>query len=138
MKRKGRGLTIKINFTNRWLYTLIAIGILAAIAVGVYALAPGIAPNPGHTIADVAPPSPCSASQYLQFDGTNWKCATINTNYTETDPTIPSSLKNGVQCSVSLVNCGNIGMNNNCPGNKVMAGQAVSQWRCCDISVSCS
>jgi hypothetical protein len=32
-KRKG----IRINFTNRWLYTLIAILILAVIGVGVYA-----------------------------------------------------------------------------------------------------
>ena len=35
MKRKG--LTIKINLTNRWLYTLIALGVLIAVGVGVYA-----------------------------------------------------------------------------------------------------
>jgi len=85
--KKKRGIQIKINFTNRWLYTLIAIGILAIIGVGVYALTPGVAPNPGHLISEMAPPSPCPANQFLQFDGTNWKCAG------ETDPTVPAWAK---------------------------------------------
>ena len=42
---KKRGKSIKINLTNRWLYTLIAIGILAIIGVGVYAYSG----NVGHT-----------------------------------------------------------------------------------------
>jgi len=37
-KKRGRQINIKINLTNRWLYTLIAIGILAIISVGVYAI----------------------------------------------------------------------------------------------------
>lgn len=73
---KKRGLNIHVHFTNRWLYTLIAIGILAVIGIGVYALTPGVAPNPGHLISELAPPSPCTANQSLQFDGTNWKCVT--------------------------------------------------------------
>ena len=72
---KKRGLSIKINLTNRWLYTLIAIGILAIIGVGVYALTPGVAPNPGHLASDMAPPTPCAANQFLKFDGTNWVCS---------------------------------------------------------------
>jgi hypothetical protein len=35
--KKRKGVMIKIHLTNRWLYTLIAIGILALVGVGVYA-----------------------------------------------------------------------------------------------------
>lgn len=71
---KKRGFEIHIHLTNRWLYTLIAVGILAAIGIGVYALAPGIIPNPGHNISEVSIPSDCTSGQYLKYDGTNWKC----------------------------------------------------------------
>ena len=37
--KKKRGIEIKINLSKRWLYTLIVIGILAIIGVGVYAVA---------------------------------------------------------------------------------------------------
>ena len=74
--KKRRGLKINFHLSNRLSYTLIAIFILVAVGVGVYALTPGIAPNPGHLISETAPPSPCLANQFLQFDGTNWKCAT--------------------------------------------------------------
>ncbi len=37
--KKKRGIEIKINFSNRWLYTFIVIGILAFVSVGVYAVA---------------------------------------------------------------------------------------------------
>lgn len=75
MKKKGKEIQINIHLTNRWLYTLIAIGILAIIGVGVYALSPGVAPNPGHSISDVAPPSGCTANQVLQWTGSSWTCA---------------------------------------------------------------
>lgn len=89
MKKRGKGIKInlKINFTNRWLYTFIAIGILAIIGIGVYALSPGVAPNPGHLITDVAPPSGCSANQFLQWTGAAWTCATA------TDPAVMSWAK---------------------------------------------
>ncbi len=74
MKKKRGKSVIQINFSNRWLYTFMALGILAIISVGVYALTPGVTPNPGHLVSEMAPPSPCTANQVLQFDGTNWKC----------------------------------------------------------------
>jgi len=80
--KKKEGVTIKINLSNRWIYFLITLGILAIIGVGVYALTPGGNPsgtpsqNPGHLISIIDPPSPCTADQFLQFDGTNWKCTT--------------------------------------------------------------
>jgi hypothetical protein len=50
MKKRGRkGFSIKINFTNKWLYSLIAIFVFLIAGVVVYA----VAPNPGHTWAEV-------------------------------------------------------------------------------------
>jgi hypothetical protein len=72
--KKKRGL--KINLSNRLSYTLIAIFLLAAIGIGVYALAPGVIPNPGHNISEMSVPSPCVAGQVLSYDGTNWVCTT--------------------------------------------------------------
>ena len=69
-----RGFNIQINFTNRFLYTFVAFILLLIIGVGVFALTPGIAPNPGHLIDNVAPPSPCSSGQVLQWDGSGWTC----------------------------------------------------------------
>ncbi len=39
---------INIHLTDRWLYTFIAIGILALVAIGVYALAPSIDSSKGY------------------------------------------------------------------------------------------
>ena len=53
MKRERckRGIKVglvQINFSNRWLYTFITIGILMIISVGVYALAGGIDTSKGY------------------------------------------------------------------------------------------
>jgi hypothetical protein len=75
MKKRGRKVSIKINLTNRWLYTLIAIFVFLIAGIMVYALTPGVAPNPGHLASEMAPPTPCSSGQFLKFDGTNWICS---------------------------------------------------------------
>jgi hypothetical protein len=85
--KKGKKITIKINLTNKWLYTFIAIGIIAIIGVGVYAIAPGVVPDPGHNINDLSVPSSCAAGQFLQYNGANWVCAS------ETDPNVPAWAK---------------------------------------------
>lgn len=46
MKKKK---VIKINFSNKLFYTLIVLGILGIVAVGVYA----VAPNPGHSASEI-------------------------------------------------------------------------------------
>lgn len=73
---KKKGLTIKINFSNRWIYFLITLGIIAIVAVGVYALSPGMKPNPGHDINETAPPADCADGTYLQWTGSDWACQT--------------------------------------------------------------
>ena len=69
-----RFLNIHIKFTNRFLYTFIAFAIILIIGVTVFALTPGVAPNPGHLIDNVAPPSQCSSGQVLQWGGSSWSC----------------------------------------------------------------
>ena len=73
-----RGLNIQINFTNRFLYTFIAFILILIIGIGVFALTPGVAPNPGHLIDNVAPPANCQTNQVLQWDGIDWKCMDFN------------------------------------------------------------
>jgi hypothetical protein len=73
MKEKKR--MKKKHDSNRLIYFFVTLGILMAVAVGVYALTAGIKPNPGHTINELSPPIGCSAGQFLQFDGTNWTCS---------------------------------------------------------------
>jgi len=76
-KKKNNSFLNK-KISNRLSYTIISVFALILIATVVYALIPGIAPNPGHTLADVAPPSPCSVGQFLKFDGTVWVCDTVS------------------------------------------------------------
>jgi len=80
--------------SNRLAYTLIIIGILIIVAVGVYAanslLTPGVAPNPGHTISQTAPPSACSAGQVLQWTGASnvdggWACVDQSSSQQQPD-----------------------------------------------------
>ena len=60
----------KREISNRLLYTLISIGILAILAVGVYAV-PGAIPNPGHSITQL---QPCSNGEILKTSGGVWTC----------------------------------------------------------------
>jgi len=52
--KKGKGLTLKINLSNRWLYTFIFIGILAIIAVGVYAYGTNNPSSFGHSSGEIS------------------------------------------------------------------------------------
>ena len=75
-----RVLNINLNFNNRTIYTLVTFLFILIIGVSVYALTPGIAPNPGHLIDNVAPPTGCNPGEYLQWDGVNWGCADLSIN----------------------------------------------------------
>jgi hypothetical protein len=78
MKKRGekkRGKTIKINLSNRLLYTILAIGILLIVGVGIYAISPGETPDPGHNIQTIGPPEGCEGGQFLMWQGSEWICA---------------------------------------------------------------
>ncbi len=65
----------KSHISNRLLYTLITIGILAILGVGVYAF--GAVPNPGHSLGQL---QTCdSEGQTLVMQGGSWACATGGT-----------------------------------------------------------
>lgn len=98
MKKRGKEKGIHIHLTNRWLYTFIAIGILAVIGIGVYALTPGVAPNPGHLISDVAPPSGCVSGQILQYNNGNWACVNLPTSSN------PAPVSTGLYGSCTIYN----------------------------------
>ncbi len=102
----------RFNLSNRALYTFITFGIIIILAVGIYALTPGVAPNPGHLITDVAPPSNCSSGQFLQFNGSNWDCASVQQssvlqgglNVTIIQPPSDASFVNWVPILATVVN----------------------------------
>ncbi len=52
-KKRGRTINIKINFSNRWLYTFIALGILAIVGVGVWAYGTSSPSTFGHSINEL-------------------------------------------------------------------------------------
>ena len=76
-----REMKRKAFLSNRWLYTFIALGIIAALSVGVYAaVTPGTAPDPGHLLSDVSPPTGCPSGNYIKWDGTNLVCSAISSS----------------------------------------------------------
>ncbi|MCK4649857.1 shufflon system plasmid conjugative transfer pilus tip adhesin PilV [Candidatus Pacearchaeota archaeon] len=65
---------VQVNLSNKLFYVFIVIGLVVLSTVAVYALTPGVAPNPGHLITQVAPPSGCSDGQVLGWSGSGWSC----------------------------------------------------------------
>ncbi len=64
---------VKIVISFRTAYILAAVFVFALLGVGVYAITPGVVPNPGHLItSNIAPPSNCAGLLY--FSGTSWYC----------------------------------------------------------------
>lgn len=88
MKKGKMKLKTKVKSSNRLVYFLVTLGILVLVGVGVYAYGTTNPAAFGHTMGEMAPPSPCTANQYLQFDGTNWKCVGLPAPPAETDPTV--------------------------------------------------
>ena len=78
-KKRGKSIKININFSNRWLYTLILIGILAIIAVGVYA-ATYSPSGAGHPYTEI---STCADGQILKMSGGAWICGDDVTGITQ-------------------------------------------------------
>ncbi len=81
--KKGR---IQINFSNRLLYTLIALGIVAILSVGVYASTYANSAGVGHDFTEL---KPCiTTGQVLKYDAkSGWGCGST---------TIPDPLRIGV------------------------------------------
>jgi len=65
---------VKIKLSNKTAYSIIAVVALVLLAFGISALTPGVAPNPGHVLDNIAPPSGCAANEYLRWNGIQWDC----------------------------------------------------------------
>jgi len=76
----------KFNISNKLAYTLIALSCIILLGMGVYAITPGVAPDPGHLLSSIAPPENCGPNEILTWTGTAWDCVT---------PVTPS---NNLQC----------------------------------------
>jgi hypothetical protein len=70
--------SIKEKFSIQLNYIIVVLGIIVLISLGIYALPSGVAPNPGHFISEVSPPSGCAAGQLLQWNGATWTCINAN------------------------------------------------------------
>jgi len=67
---------IQINISNKSFYTFVVAIVLIALGVVVYAQS---LPNPGHTAAQIQPPSGCLAGEVLSWTGTAWDCINVTT-----------------------------------------------------------
>jgi hypothetical protein len=75
MKKRGKiNSFLSRKVSNRLSYTIIAVVVLMLVSAGVYALTAGTAPNPGHTLDNVAPPSSCYDNAFLKWTGTGFGC----------------------------------------------------------------
>jgi hypothetical protein len=122
--KKGKQINIKINFSNRWLYTFIVFGILIVAGIGVYAYNTGSPTTSGHTWNEIAG-IPAGFADGVDNQGIS-------------------------SCSASFVNCAGYSISGNsfgtyrgCPDGKVMSklyesrGAFTYAW-CCSISISCA
>jgi len=115
-----RGLNIQINFTNRFLYTFVALIFILIIGIGVFALTPGVAPNPGHLFDEFAPPVGCGTNQVLQWDGINWACADGSSLWTSSGSNV-------------YYNLGSVGIGTDTPDEKLdVAGNIKASGTVCD------
>lgn len=74
-------MKIKINFSKRWLYTFIVIGILAIVGVGVWA-ATYTASGAGHPYTEI---STCGDEDILQMIGGEWNCVDMVSGSVDTN-----------------------------------------------------
>ncbi len=67
-------MKVKFNLKKESAYVVAGLLILATGFFIVSALSPGVSPNPGHLITQIAPPSGCTNGQVLGWNGGSWGC----------------------------------------------------------------
>lgn len=66
---------MRINFSNKFAYTIIVLVLLILVAIGINAYGGNTPSVMGHSANELAPPTGCNANQFLRFTGTTWDCA---------------------------------------------------------------
>ncbi len=82
-------MKVNFNLKKEYVYPIIGLLVLATGFFVVNALTPGVAPNPGHLITEVAPPSGCGSGQILGWSGGSWGCVDLPVD-TDTDTWRPA------------------------------------------------
>ncbi len=77
-------MKVNFNLEKKYLYSFAGVVLLFCGFFIVNALSPGIAPNPGHLISEVAPPAGCMTGQVLQWEGSSWGCVNLPSAATST------------------------------------------------------
>jgi hypothetical protein len=131
MKEKKRGIEINIKLSNKAIYTLIVIGILAILGVGVFAL--GSVSNPGHAISEL---QTCEEGETLQVVDGEWDCVDKNNFIGEIvideevvmweSPISIQGASGNLICSAYL------------PNIIYGSGVCISAWNSLDKTISCS
>lgn len=72
---------VKIEISNRAVYSLLAILIIILAGISVYAVtavpSPSAHPNPGHSTDELGVPAGCGAGDFFYWDGTQWDCKNV-------------------------------------------------------------
>ena len=110
----------EINFSKRTYYSLITIGVLLLISVGVYAFGTDgkIPPSIfGHTFGEIQPPRPCDDGQVLTWTGNPaWACKSITATTGGGGSSLPScSTGQFLQWDGSAWSCSTIEKGIACP-----------------------
>ena len=66
-------VSLKIELGKKNITWIVLLAVALVVGV-VYALTPGVAPNQGHLITQIAPPSGCANGQVLGWSGSSWGC----------------------------------------------------------------
>ncbi|MBU0959343.1 MAG: hypothetical protein KKB31_05350 [Nanoarchaeota archaeon] len=75
--RIGIGKRVEINFSNRFVYTIVTIAVLILAAIGINAFGSDDPQVFGHSAGELAPPLPCNVNQVLQWTGGGWACVDL-------------------------------------------------------------
>ncbi len=116
---KKRGLNLTFKFSNRILYSLITVFILAIIGVGVYAYGTSAPSTFGHSLGEIAPPTTCSSpNNFLRWSGTAWECAAAGTGGGSSQWTTSGNDISFLTAG-AVETTGNVGIGTANPGNKL-------------------
>jgi hypothetical protein len=134
MKKKKRGkkinIHVNINLSNRWFYTIIIIGILAIIGIGVYAYGTSNPSIFGHSLNEL---ERCAEGQTLIVNESTWICVDFPGATVETDPTVKDWAKTDNPNISGKLQAGIIGIGSKDPvsiGSSCSTSQAYELRRC--------